>query len=229
MQLYLEVGQHPARFEIQKTRLLYLKYILEQNEDSNLQKMLNLQLENPTKGDWASTCVNDIKELNLKMSFEEIKFMTKQKFTNILKEEMKKNAFRYLNNKRGQKGEEIQYSCLEMCEYLLPTNSNLTIEQKREMFAVRNRMINIENNFPKKDTLAICECGNKEDMQHIYNCELLSDNKQKQSLAYNDIFNGNVKQQTIVYKLFKHNLEKREQLKNHPHVIHQRSAVTSNG
>ena len=68
MQLYLEVGQHPARFEIQKTRLLYLKYILEQNEDSNLQKMLNLQLENPTKGDWASTCVNDIKELNLKKS-----------------------------------------------------------------------------------------------------------------------------------------------------------------
>ena len=142
---------------------------------------------------------------------------------------MKKNAFRYLNNKRGKKGEEIQYSCLEMCEYLLPTNSNLTIEQKHEMFAIRNRMINIENNFPKKDTLAICECGNKENMQHIYNCELLSDNRQKQSLAYNDIFNGNVKQQTIVYKLFKHNLEKREQLKNHPHVIHQRSAVTSNG
>ena len=29
-----------------------------------LQKMLKLQIENPTKGDWASTCVNDIKELN---------------------------------------------------------------------------------------------------------------------------------------------------------------------
>ena len=86
-QLYLEVCQRPAQFEIQKTRLLYLKYILEQNEDCNLQKILNLQLENPTKGDWASTCVNDINELNLKMSSEEIKCMTKQKFTNILKED----------------------------------------------------------------------------------------------------------------------------------------------
>ena len=28
-QLYLELGQHPARFEIQKMRILYLKYILE--------------------------------------------------------------------------------------------------------------------------------------------------------------------------------------------------------
>ena len=67
MQLYLEVGQHPARFEIKKklTRLLYPKYILEQNEDSNLQKMLKLQIENPTKGDWASTCHNDIQEINL--------------------------------------------------------------------------------------------------------------------------------------------------------------------
>ena len=35
----------------------------------------------------------------------------------------------------------------------------------------------------KQDTLTKCGCGTNEDMQHIYNCELLSDNKQK-SLAY---------------------------------------------
>ena len=52
--------------------------------------MLKLHIKNPTKGDWASTCLTDIQELNLEMSFEEIKFMTKQKFTNILKEEIKK-------------------------------------------------------------------------------------------------------------------------------------------
>ena len=67
---------------------------------------------------------------------------------------MKKNAFRYLNNKRGKKGEEIEYSCLEMCEYLLPTNNILTIEQKREMFAIRNRMIDIPNNFLEERNIA---------------------------------------------------------------------------
>ena len=35
-QLYLEIGQIPARFEIQKMRLLYLKCILEESDDSLL-------------------------------------------------------------------------------------------------------------------------------------------------------------------------------------------------
>ena len=52
-QLYLEYGQYPARFEIQKRRLLYLKYILEQPEDSLIKKIFNLQISEPTRGDWA--------------------------------------------------------------------------------------------------------------------------------------------------------------------------------
>ena len=34
IQPYLEIGHAPARFEIQKMRLLYLKYILDEEEDS---------------------------------------------------------------------------------------------------------------------------------------------------------------------------------------------------
>ena len=60
-QLYLEVGQFPARFEIQKMRLLYLKYILEQDDESKLKKFLILQLEEPSRGDWASTCTKNLK------------------------------------------------------------------------------------------------------------------------------------------------------------------------
>ena len=39
IQLYLEIGQAPARFEIQKMRLLYLKYILDEEEDSILKNL----------------------------------------------------------------------------------------------------------------------------------------------------------------------------------------------
>ena len=39
-QLYLEVGQVPARFAIQKMRLLFLKYILQQSDESSLKKVL---------------------------------------------------------------------------------------------------------------------------------------------------------------------------------------------
>ena len=84
-QLYLEIGQIPARFEIQKMRLLYLKYILEENEESLLRKFLQLQIEEPTKGDWASTCFRDLEELKISESLEKIKNMLKSRFTKMLK------------------------------------------------------------------------------------------------------------------------------------------------
>ena len=62
-QLYLEIGQIPARFEIKKMRLLFLKYILEQKEKSKLHEFFQLQVSNPTKDDWATTCKNDLSEL----------------------------------------------------------------------------------------------------------------------------------------------------------------------
>ena len=80
-QLYLELGQHPARFEVQKMRLLYLKYILEQGDESTLKKFINLQFEKPSRGDWVSRCMKDLKELNIDLSLDKIKIMTKNKFT----------------------------------------------------------------------------------------------------------------------------------------------------
>ena len=104
-QLYLELGQFPARFEIQKMRLLYLKYILEQTEDSLLNKFLNLQFKKPTRGDWASTCIKDLQELDITLSLEEIKTMTKYKFSKMLKMKISENALNYLKKKgRGKKG-----------------------------------------------------------------------------------------------------------------------------
>ena len=116
VQLYLEVGHIPARFEIQKMRLLYLKYILEQNEDSILQKSLQLQFEHPNRGDWGSTCLSDLKELDINLSLEEIRTISKSKYTNILKDRMRQNALVYLLGKQREKGKEISYSNLEMSE-----------------------------------------------------------------------------------------------------------------
>ena len=128
-------GHIAARLEIQKTRLLFLQYILQQTEESTIYKFFNLQLESPTRGDWAraSTCIEDLKYLNIEQSLEEIRLMSKSKFINLLKTKMKIRAIQYLKGKQGFKGQEIYYSCneIEMSEYLLPTNKNLTIDEKR--------------------------------------------------------------------------------------------------
>ena len=54
--------------------------------------------------------------------------MKKKQFTQMLKEKIKEEALKYLLEKRGKKGGEINYSYLEMAD------------QKREMFAVKNTM-----------------------------------------------------------------------------------------
>ena len=86
VQLYLEMGHSPARVEIQKTRLLFMHYILQQNEDSTVSKFFYLQLEIPTRGDWASTCMKDMNELDIQESIAGIKQLTKNQFSQILKE-----------------------------------------------------------------------------------------------------------------------------------------------
>ena len=65
--------------------------------------MLWLQLEHPTKGDWGSTCKNYISELHINLAMDEIKLISKAKFTRMLKEKTEGNAFPYLMGKCGKK------------------------------------------------------------------------------------------------------------------------------
>ena len=103
-QHYLEIGQIPARYEIQKMCLLYFKYILDQNEESLINKFVKLQLNEPTRGDWASKCLLDLKELRITESLDELKKMTETKFKSILKYRVKENALKYLKEKQKSKG-----------------------------------------------------------------------------------------------------------------------------
>ena len=129
VQMYLEFGQYPARFEIKKMRCLFLKQILEQDQSSQIYRFFQLQLKNPIKGDWVSTCLSDLSDLQINESLEEIRNMSKTKFKNKLKSKILVKAFHYLQSKRGSKYREIKYTILEMSEYLLPFNLKLNIEE----------------------------------------------------------------------------------------------------
>jgi hypothetical protein len=212
-QLYLEIGQVPARFEIQKMRLLYLKCILEESDDSLLRKFFQLQLNEPTRGDWASKCLQDLKELKISESLDEIRCMSKAKFNNILKSRVRENALLYLKGKQKSKGKEIMYCDIEMAEYLLPSNNTLNIVQKQKLFAVRNRMIEISSNFCSSDIIHACVCGEAENMKHIYICKLLNEGKEPKD-EYENIFNGIITMQLEIFQKFENNMRKYEVIKN---------------
>ena len=92
-QLYLEAGHAPARFEVKKIRLLFLQNILQENPGSQIYKFLELQFQNPTKGDWASSCAQDLEDLEIQLSVEEIKSLTKKtQFCQIIKKAIQVKA-----------------------------------------------------------------------------------------------------------------------------------------
>ena len=212
-QLYLESGHIPARFQIFKNRLLFLKYILEQDSNSLINKFLKLQLEYPIKGDWASSCLENLEYLEIKLEMEEIRKMKRNRFLSLIDNSIEKKALEYLQSRRGKKGQEINYLEMKMAEYLKPYGNILTISDKRYIFSMRNRMVQIPTNFPLKDknTDENCKkCGKKENMKHIYMCSLRKENTEEK---YEMIFGENLEQMKKVYLKFKDNYENREKQK----------------
>ena len=186
-----------------------MKSILDENEQSLVFNFFKLQLQQPTKNDWVSTCKKDLEEMKINLKFEEIRMMSKENFANIVKSKIPEMAFKYLLNKRGSKGKEILYNRLEMAEYLTPNNDMLKIEEKQELFSVRNRMVNIGYNFGKKEKCIKCE--ENEDMTHIYDCKCLS--KKTKEISFDKIFKGNLFQQIKAFRIFQENMRRRNEEK----------------
>ena len=120
-------------------------------------------------------------------------------------------ALDYLMKKRGSKGKEITYKNIEMAEYLQPY-SKISVEEKRKIFQIRNKMTKIENNFQKGGKKIKCFCGEDEEMEHIYNCNLLNENNTIE-IRYEEIYENNIFKQIQIMKKFEINLEKRNQIK----------------
>ena len=74
----------------------------------------------------------------------------------MLNEKIRTVALKYLIEKQGQKGSEIEHFSIQMADYLSPNNTGLTIEEKQSMFSVINRMEQISYNFSHKKEIDQC-------------------------------------------------------------------------
>ena len=83
--LYLESGCIPIRFILKSRRLNFLWYMLHEKDDSMLKEFLRAQCENPVKGDWVITVLEDLKELDIDKSFDEISEIPKDTFKKMVK------------------------------------------------------------------------------------------------------------------------------------------------
>ena len=69
----------------------------------------------------------------------------------------------------------MKYKSVQMAEYLLPKNMKMTASQKQNMLSVKNRNIRNSRTFPWKTDN--CCCGQLENILHIFNCEIVNENK----------------------------------------------------
>ena len=85
-----------------------------------------------------------------------------------------------------------------MSSYLLPNPVGITIEDKKIIYSIRNRTIDIPSNFPGKFQNVMCptKCGKIEEMKHLYTCQIL--NNSQISTPYEHIFEGDIKKQIKV-------------------------------
>ena len=210
-QLYLEVGQYPARFDIFKIQILFYHYIINQDEKSLIFRFLQAQKDSPTKGDWFSIVKSNMLFINFSMTDEQMKHTTKYKLKKILKEKIETKAFQYLQNMRGSKGKEIMYNKLSMSEYLLPNSYGLNIEEKKLMYNIRNRMLkNIHYNFKSTNMNTLCRsgCPILETEYHIYICPMINEKTVKNQIEFHKIYNGHISDQVKVLRKMKENLVK---------------------
>ena len=172
-------------------RLNFLWYLVHQKEDSLLSKFFKAQVDDPIKGDWASQVKEDMTNLNMEMTFDDLKALSKETFKQTIKKHVRETAFKGLKEIQDShsKSKKIDYKEMKMHEYLSADNG-MTIKEKSFAFWARSQMLDVKSNFKvgKLDLKCSLGCDITEDQEHIFHCPVLKEKDEKDFIDYKDIY-----------------------------------------
>ena len=122
--LYLETGTIPIRFLVAFKRVMFLHYILNQDKDSLIYRILEAQVRNPSKNDWSETVKQDLEELGIENTFTQIKSLQQDKLRSVVRKAIEEKTYRFLTNLKlkHSKMKHIEHKSLVLQEYLQPRN-----------------------------------------------------------------------------------------------------------
>ena len=221
--LYLETGVKPIRYTIKMRRLMFLQYLLQEDPNSMISQFFHAQDRNPSKNDWAITARQNLEELSLNLTYDDIRKLSKLQFHAKLSKAMSKLAFEYLikeKNKAGEGGKtsHIQFSELNIQKYLLPHETS--VKMSKFIFHARSRMLNVKNNFknrkyPDMFCPVCCDPESTDSQQHILVCSDLDEAdlvSTGSSFCYDYLFSNDVKKQVAVATILEKRFAKRRTL-----------------
>ena len=177
-------------------------------------RFLETQIENRKPKDWVSQVFDDMKELDLNLSFEEIKVMKKGKFKVILDRATQDKALEELNKKKinHSKGKDLKYGTLEMQKYLKPNHIKSKKEDAITIFKLRTRMSDVKANFRMKYENIECQLCNEQEEEtqlHIFTCKI---NCRENNIDYEKIFGKDVEYQLEIARIFEENIRIRDKI-----------------
>ena len=143
---YLETASIPIRFILMGRRLLYLWDILNKNKSELVQRFYKSQKAFSVRNDWVIQVQEDLNICGLNFSDEEISKMKRITFKKLVMEKIQALAAQYLIalKTKHTKSINLEYS-KEMQSYLC--NESMKIEDKKLMFRIRNRLVDVKANY----------------------------------------------------------------------------------
>ena len=136
-------------------RLMYYWNLLQKDDTELVKKVFLTQRSLPTKNDWVSQLESDLKESRITLSEVEIKNMKKETFKTLVKMHIKNIVKEYLINLRSKhsKSENLLVTdCMK--DYL--KSDKITIEEKKLLFAMKTRTLNVKTNFRNNFANLLC-------------------------------------------------------------------------
>jgi hypothetical protein len=169
---YIETSSIPVRFLLVSRRLLFYWTILQKDDDELVKKVFNAQKTFPVRNDWVCQIQSDLETCGIDQTEEELSKMKKGSFKKLVDEKIQLVSATYLINLKDKrsKSEQLKYST-EIQPYL--KNDELSIEDKKLMFRLKNRLIDVKINYRKKykDNLLCRLCNSSEESQpHLVVC-----------------------------------------------------------
>ena len=145
--LFSETGTIPIKIKIRCRRLMYWWHILNVEETEMINKVYRAQKLSPVSGDWVLLIEEDKQMFNIKMADDEVKAVSKYKFTNFVKKKAKELTIEYLMRlkQKHSKSTDLDVQDLSISPYLI--DGRFSKESRELLFKLRSKTVDVKENF----------------------------------------------------------------------------------
>ena len=191
--IMLEFGILSIGTIMKARRVNFLHTLLKTSEEEMLFKVYKAQLSDPVKHDWTVQVQQDLKDLKIELSFEEMQHKSIEAFKNYIKKKAIEYEYLRLMRLKQQhtKMDNLRYTKLEMQPYLKV--KNISSIGGQTVFRYRTHMANYRQNYGNNGPNNCPLCGLHLDNQYMAfnNCQVVKDNVKLEG-KYEDLFKPTV-------------------------------------